>query len=96
LNKHKNTRINNDDDYVVFHFGGYWEALDLGGVIPPSFSVPHISSGGQHPKNLVGGISSATFYLDPPPPHVPDGSATASLLGVGLIAMGALRKRLGA
>jgi hypothetical protein len=89
-------------DYVVFHFGagqaggqgrspgGWWSAwfLDaLGGT----FSKPQVN--GQN----VGGFSSARYFNGttpppPPPPEVPL-PGTLGLLGLGLVGLGAVRRR---
>lgn len=87
-------------DYVVFHFGagpagggqvspgGWWSAWFLDGL-GGTFSKPKV--GGKN----VGGFSSARYFngtTPPPPPEVPL-PGTLGLLGLGLVGLGAVRRR---
>lgn len=75
--------------YLYAHYGGdahVWYVGDLTTTTLPS-------------NNLTGqGLSNWSLFNPtngPPPPGVPDGGTTLSLLGVGLLGLGYLRRRAG-
>lgn len=91
-------------EYVVFHYGagqaggqqvspgGWWSAYYLGGSAISIGSLPQVDG-----KN-VGGFSSARYFgvhddgSNPGGNPVPDGGATAALLGLGALGLAAARR----
>jgi hypothetical protein len=75
--------------------GGWWAAFYIGGMAGINFTIP---TPGPTYNDLVyngkpvGGFSSARYFN---PTQVPDGGATAMLLGLGLLAVGLWRRRHG-
>jgi hypothetical protein len=80
--------------------GGWWAAFYIGGTSGISFNVPipgPAYGGLVYNGESVGGFSSARYFnshREPPPPMVPDAGSSAALLGLGLVAVSFLRRKI--
>ncbi len=77
--------------------GTVWDlsALAAGTVVElPAFAQPNGSSDMKTGKYGITTWSLFNPTTPPPPPSVPDGGATVALLGLGLVALAGVRRRL--